>query len=89
MGKGITESIFDNAQVIIPMADVQHIEYQKHPTIGENGIFVITSKTHWDMQADTWANAIYIPKEKQQAFISAWCRYRAELEQQNLLQCQD
>lgn len=84
MEKKITESIFDNKQVIIAMADVQHIEYQKHPTIGDNGIMVITNKTHWDMQADTWANAIYIPKEKQQEFISAWCVYRGELESINL-----
>ena len=76
----ISESIFDDGSVIIPMADVSHVEYQKHPTIGANGIMVISKNSRWDMQADTWSNTAFIPEEKKQEFISAFCRYRAELE---------
>ena len=89
----ITESIFDNGSVIIPMADVSHIEYLKiaeqkveyhlpKPTgiMLPNGIMVITKHTRWDMEADTWSNGIFIPEDKKQDFISNWCRYRAELE---------
>jgi hypothetical protein len=76
----VTESIFDNGNIIIPMADVSHIEYQKHPTIGTNGIMVITKHTHYDMQADAWSNSCYIPESDKQDFITAWCRYRYELE---------
>lgn len=76
----ITESIFDNGEIIIPMADVSFIQRTTHPTIGANGIFVILKHTRWDMDADTWANPAYISEKKSQAFISAWCVYRSELE---------
>lgn len=87
MENKISESIFDNGDVIIPMADVQHIEYQNHPTIGKNGIFVITKHTHWDIQADTWSNPIYIPEQKKQDFITSWCRYRNEFEAIKIQNC--
>jgi hypothetical protein len=77
----VTESIFDNGKVLIPMADVSHIEYQTHPQIGKNGIFVITKHTRYDMQADTWANPVYIHEEDKESFVSAYCKYRNELEQ--------
>jgi len=93
MKKEITESIFDNGSVIIPMADVSHVEYLKLPEYKAknglskptglsipNGIMVITKHTKWDMEADTWSNAIFIPEEKKQDFISSWCRYRSESE---------
>ena len=79
--KKVTESIFDNKQVIIPMADVQHVEYQKHHTLGDNGILVITKHTTYNRESDGWENPIFINKEDQQEFISAWCMYRAELEE--------
>lgn len=83
MENRITESIFDNGKVIVAMADVQHIEYCTHPTIGTNGIFVITKHTYYDMNADTWSNPIYITEVDKQVFISAWCQYRSELEDIN------
>lgn len=89
----ITESIFDNGSVIIPMADVSHIEYLTRPEYKSenglskqtgkslpNGIMIISKHTRWDMDTDTWSNGIFIPEEKKQDFITCWCRYRVELE---------
>ena len=76
----VSESIFSNGDVIIAMADVQHVEYQKHPAIGDNGILVITKHTTYNRDADGWENAIYVGQDKHRAFIDAWCTYRAELE---------
>jgi hypothetical protein len=76
----VTESIFDNGSILIPMADVSHVEHLVHPTIGANGIMVITKHTQWNMEADTWANAAFIPEAKKQDFIKAFCIYRSEIE---------
>ena len=72
----ITESIFNGKNVIVPLADVQHIE--KH----ERGIKIITDKTKWDYSMDCWENNIWIGNDDNQAqeFLSVWCRYRYELE---------
>jgi hypothetical protein len=77
----VTESIFDNGKVLVPMADVQHIEYVRHPTIGANGIWIITKHTRWDMDADTWANPVYIHEGDKQEFINSYCRFRNELDE--------
>lgn len=89
----ITESIYDDKHVIIPMADVVSIEYTKQAeyisngaypvatgNMLPNGIFVIMKETKWQSDIDTWANAVHIPEDRKQSFISAWCRYRSELE---------
>ena len=76
----ISESIFDNGQILIPMADVSHIEYQRHPSIGANGILIITSHTRYNGEKDHWENAAYIDEKHKDSFIAAFCRYRAELE---------
>ena len=80
----ITESIYDNGSVIVPLAEVQHIERQKY--LGEpNGIFLITKHTNYNFEKDMWDNPIYIPEDKAQEYITIWCRYRAEKE--GLLEC--
>ena len=78
MGK-VSESIFSGKSTIIPMADVQHIEKQFYKN-DFAGISIITKHTRWDMEADIWANNIYLPKEEAEKFIKAWCFYRHELE---------
>ena len=57
------------------MAEVQHIERLK-----DGGIWVITSKTFWDREGDTWANPIYLARDEAEKFMRAWCRYRAEVD---------
>ena len=87
MGK-VSESIFSGKTMVIAMADVQHVEksFEDRDMLSGakkgdlSGCQVITKHTRWDMEADTWANAIWLPKEQTERFLSAWCHYRAELE---------
>jgi hypothetical protein len=94
----ISESIFSGRDVLVPLADVQHIEkqYEKiYDTSGLtikyigtdytklSGILVITDKTKWNFENDTWENAIWVGATANQAqeFLKAWCQYRHELEE--------
>ena len=81
----VSESIFDGQSIIIPMADVQHIE--KHWFAADErkrgthrGLIIVTKHTRWDMEADMWANNIYLTREEGDTFLRAWCTYRSELE---------
>lgn len=88
MGK-VTESIYDGATCVVPLADVQHIEkvqeYSRavHQTLPA-GLRVIMKSTVWSQTRDAWANPIIIPQGEAAAFIRAWCNYRAELEADTL-----
>jgi hypothetical protein len=73
----VTESIY-NGSVIVPLADVQHIEKWDKHTIP--GIMVVTSHTKWNFEHDIWENAIWISEPEAARFRTAWCRYRSELE---------
>jgi len=86
----VSESIWSSESIIIPMADVQHIEKHYHSCDlvdgtkkGDlSGIMVITKHTKWDMEADIWANNIWVSNHDKSAekFIKDWCFYRHELE---------
>lgn len=78
----VTESIFSGTSVIVPMADVQHIE--RHDKNSVPGIFVITKHTRWNFDRDLWENAIWLSEPEAAAFRRAWCSYRAELEADTL-----
>lgn len=80
--KTVTESIYSGS-VIVPLADVQHIEKWDKHTIP--GIMVVTKHTRWDCDHDVWANGIWISEPEASAFRSAWCRYRSELEADTLM----
>jgi hypothetical protein len=71
----VTESIYSGKAVIVPLADVQHIE-----THNPLGLIVVTRHTRWDCERDVWANSIWINADEADAFKAAWCRYRSELE---------
>jgi len=45
---------------------------------------VLKSST-WNIEQGDYNNAIFMDKELADAFISAWCRYRAELEASTLM----
>lgn len=81
MGK-VTESIFSGDNVIVPLADVQHIE--KWAAHSVPGIMVVTRHTRWDCDHDVWANGIWISEPDATAFRRAWCRYRYELESESI-----
>lgn len=75
----VTESIYGSASLVVPLADVQHIEKNKH-----GGLVVVTKHTRWDNDAGTWANNLFVPETEREAFLAAWCRYRSELEADTL-----
>lgn len=74
MGK-VSESIYGSDTLVVPMADVQHIE--KHQS---GGLVVVTKHTRWDKESDYWANNLFVSADEAQRFLRAWCNYRAELE---------
>ena len=77
MGK-VTESIYDGTTTVISLADVSHVI--KLPL----GIQVVTKHTTYNFEGDDFNNAAWIGKDEQEAFMAAWCRYRAELEAETL-----
>lgn len=80
----VIESIYSDNEVVIPLADVQHIEKLKkngEPT----GICIITNHTKWNFEHDVWENAIYISKGQDEIFLKAWSNYRYELEKDTLV----
>lgn len=79
----VTESIYSGKSVIIPLADVQHIENWAHHSVP--GIKVITKHTRWDFEADIWSNDIWISEPEATDFKVAWRRYRSELEADTLM----
>lgn len=89
----VSESIFSDGNLTIPLADVQHIEAQIYnagtydkPNFEPNGAFVITKHTKWNFENDCWENAIYLAKgEQEKRFRKAWCDYRHELEKDTLM----
>lgn len=89
MGK-VLESIFSGKTLIIPLAEVQHIEKYWYNTDDKDqsehrGINVITSKTTWNQEIDCYNNAIYIPTGKEEKlFMRDWRNYRAQLEPESL-----
>jgi hypothetical protein len=78
-----TESIFSGSSVIVPLADVQHIE--RHDKNSVPGIVVVTCHTKYNFEHDGWENAIWISEPEATSFRSAWCRYRSELEANTLM----
>lgn len=87
MGK-VSESIFSNKDIVIPMADVQHIEKKYHSCDLLNGAkkgdfegcLIITKHTKWNFEKDFWENPIWLSDEQAKKFMDAWCHYRYELE---------
>ena len=87
--KKTLESVYSDKCFVIPMADIQHIEKNYHNYNSANGkirkgdlsgIVIITKHTRWDMEADTWANNIWLPAENALKFLDAWYLYRHKLE---------
>lgn len=76
----VTESIYSGKTVIVPLADVQHIE-----TGNPLGLVVVTKHTRWDNDAGGWANSIWIDGAEAAAFKRSWATYRAELEIESLM----
>lgn len=84
----VSESIVTIDRMVIPMADVQHIEkvYERcHPGSIKpknivKGISIIMKSTRWSFEQQEWENSIYLRKIYMEEFLKAWCFYRHELE---------
>ena len=78
----VSESIWSNKDVLIPMADVQHIEKLKDNEGNFTGISIITKHTKWDNDHAYWANSIYVSNFKKDAeqFIQDYCYFRYEMD---------
>lgn len=82
------ETIYSDGDVVIPMADVQHIEKKHHSCDLVNGtkrgdlmgVQVIMKSTRWNMEHDVWDNAIWIGRGKAEGFIKDWCYFRYEID---------
>lgn len=75
----VSESIYSSKTLAVPLADVQHID-KSNP----HGLVVVTRHTRWDPEMGSWANNIWVNKDEAEAFMRAWCGYRAELEADDL-----
>lgn len=83
MSKTVSESIWASDKLVVPLADVQHIEKLK------DGLWLITKHTRWNFEHDVWDNPIYISSEKAESFMRSWCVYRHELESDSLMNISD
>ena len=81
MSGHVTESIYSDGRVTIPMADVQHIE-----THTRGDLHVITKHTTYNAEQDFYNNSIHIADidDRPNRFKKAWCTYRHELEKDTL-----
>ena len=81
-----TESIFSGKTVLVPMAEVQHIEklVRKNRTTDTelipNGLNAVTRHTKWNFEHDCYENSIYIPENEAAEFLKAWQLYRSEID---------
>jgi hypothetical protein len=80
-----SETIFDGETVIIPMADVHHIEKDLRPDY-KGAIFVIMNGTKWSKEMDDWENPIYLLKKYAYKFLSSYCYYRHEIDEPREIQ---
>ena len=85
-GGAVTESIFSGSNTIIPLADVSHVNKHWYPSdkVKDNstvkGYVVILKHTTYNVEIDDFNNSAYLTKAEGEKFLSAWCRYRYELE---------
>ena len=79
----VSESIYSDDNIVIPLADVQRIERQFNCCVKKCallGALVVTKHTRWNVEADCWNNQIWLTAEQTPKFLKAWRYYRHELE---------
>ena len=84
MSKRVSESIYSDGSLVVPLADVQHIEKRRTAGSDKDFLMIIMKSTRYNTKIDDWDNPVYVPAVKAQAFLSAWCFYRHELEYDTL-----
>lgn len=74
-------SVFKGKTIIVNTEDIQHFEkhwFQSDERTDDNlrGYTIVTRHSRWDMEADNWANTIYVTKEEGEELIEAWEKSR-------------
>lgn len=85
MGK-VSESIWSNAGVVIPMAEVSHIDKYPDTQIHSHRIFIYFkhSKANPENEGELEPYSYLHEKTGSVGFIRDWCTYRAELESETI-----
>jgi hypothetical protein len=77
----ISETIFKNKKYLIPMADVQFIEYRKDYAI------IVMKHSQWSNHLihgyDEWLSPLTISGKELKEFEKAYCLFRHELDEVN------
>jgi hypothetical protein len=76
---GVTESIFIGESVIVPLADVHHIELDKRDNFSD-AIIIVMNGTTWNCDSDFYNNSVYIRYEEAERFKKEWCMYRTKID---------
>lgn len=83
MGK-VTESIWSNDKLIIPLAEVSHIEKLTDNQGFKNRIFVYFKYSKQNQETQMFEPYLYLHDEAGLSFKNEFCRYRHELEFETL-----
>lgn len=83
--------IFNGKHVIIPLADVQHIEkkLENHNLVdgaksGDlKGFIIVTKHTYWNVDVNFWANNIWLGADECDEFLKQWTEYLLTTKQLN------
>jgi hypothetical protein len=75
----VTESIYSGEYVIIPMREVCFIQREAN-----GAVTVVMSGSTWNSEIDAYNNAAYLHATEAESFKKCWCRYRHELELDDL-----
>lgn len=75
--------MFTGQSIIIPFADVQHVEKHWYSSDvvrteeTQRGLIIITKHTTWSQEIDFWNNNVYLTKEEGISFVKEWEEYLA------------
>jgi len=78
-----SESIWSNKKIIIPMAEVSHIEILNDDKEINNRIFIYFKHSKSNCETQMLEPFIYLENENGLNFKKDWCNYRSELEGMN------
>ena len=80
----VTETIFKNKNYLIPMADIQFLEYENN---GMSAV-VVMKNSQWSNHNihgyDYWLNPLNISGKDLKDLEQAYCQYRHELDEVNI-----
>lgn len=76
----VTESIFSGKRIVIPMAEVSHIENYK-----SKAIRIIFKHSSSSNEGGGLEPVAYLIEDEAEGFLKAWCQYRHELEKETLI----